>query len=188
MKQLTILAQCCVIALISDGFNIQELYLNRWTPSRGICSKASWQPNVWTDYRLEWFAFDNNLHSVRVLPSDIWIPDLRLYNSLDAQTRPGHNFVVVTNDGTLDYIFPVNHRVRCPVEGNIVTCTLKVGSWTYSGAVLNLTSKDVDLSSYVARNDFELVTATVEREILQYKCCPEPYISLKYVITLEKQR
>ncbi|KAK5982923.1 hypothetical protein GCK32_019120 [Trichostrongylus colubriformis] len=65
------------------------------------------------------------------------------------------------------------------------TCFLKFGSWTYHGFALDLRidstdeEPSMDTSTYIANGEWDLIGSPVIREVSFYKCCPEPYPTLK---------
>ena len=70
-------------------------------------------------------------------------------------------------------------------------CSLKFGSWAYSGLQINLTHKydNADLHDlYVQSGEWELRKMSVETFIEYYPCCPdEPYPMVIYTIYLRRR-
>lgn len=54
-------------------------------------------------------------------------------------------------------------------------CSLKFGSWTYSGTQVDLINRStsVDLSNYVESGEWNLKSITLQRNIKHYPCCPD---------------
>ncbi|EGT43012.1 hypothetical protein CAEBREN_05385 [Caenorhabditis brenneri] len=65
-------------------------------------------------------------------------------------------------------------------------CFMKFGSWTYHGFALDLRLDTVkgqepsaDLSTYITNGEWHLLAAPARREEKFYKCCREPYPTVK---------
>uniref|UniRef100_A0A1I7WTQ9 Neur_chan_LBD domain-containing protein n=1 Tax=Heterorhabditis bacteriophora TaxID=37862 RepID=A0A1I7WTQ9_HETBA len=118
---------------------------------------------IWNDYRLRWspIMYDN-ISSVRFIgrENQIWQPDILLYN------RP---------------------------VGYVQICFLKFGSWTYHGFSLDLRidsdeqSPSADLSTYISNGEWLLISAPAKRDVTFYKCCPEPYPTIKFYLHLRRR-
>eukprot|EP00095_Tigriopus_kingsejongensis_P002971 maker-scaffold1347_size46067-snap-gene-0.12 protein:Tk02971 transcript:maker-scaffold1347_size46067-snap-gene-0.12-mRNA-1 annotation:"putative uncharacterized protein" len=107
-------------------------------------------------------------------------------------------FGIVSANGDVNVVPTVAIQAICE-EANLAdlwaeqNCTLRYGSWTYSGYKLDIGlhyEKDqVDLSQYAKSSPLEArkitliperIKATVfERKEKIYDCCPEPYVSME---------
>ena len=69
------------------------------------------------------------------------------------------------------------------------SCTMKFASWTYDGDQVNLmnSANMTDLSNYVANGEWDLVVASVKRNVVFYSCCQEPYPDVTYIFTLRRR-
>merc|ERR1719266_3145354 len=63
---------------------------------------------------------------------------------------------------------------RDPSDKYALECSIKIGSWTYDGYHLNLTT-------YAGEEYMELSDMTKH-----YDCCTEPYVSMNYKFTIQK--
>ena len=69
------------------------------------------------------------------------------------------------------------------------TCALRFGSWAYDGGSLDIKfTNDTDASQdvFLQNGVWELVHVEVLREVVEYKCCPNPYIFIHYILTLRR--
>ena len=64
----------------------------------------------------------------------------------------------------------------------------RVGSWTFDGSKLNMTSMSdqADVSTYQPNPAYDLLSAEAKRHVMLYECCPEPYIDITYYLTFKK--
>ncbi len=71
------------------------------------------------------------------------------------------------------------------------TCTLKFGSWTYDAFAVDprfyAESGEVDLSDYSANCPVKVLSSVGERLVKHYDCCEEPYVSLLFNVTVQRQ-
>jgi len=79
--------------------------------------------------------------------------------------------------------------------GNVVcvvqSCTLKFGSWTYDGFMLDISFYDdreeVDISDYVISNEWELLDQPGRRNVRYYACCgDQPYPDLTFILRMRR--
>lgn len=66
---------------------------------------------------------------------------------------------------------------------------MKFASWTYDGYQVNLinSGNTTDLTNYVANGEWDLVEARVERNVVFYSCCQEPYPDVTYTFVLRRR-
>ena len=48
-------------------------------------------------------------------------------------------------------------------------------------------SKEIDLSDYNVNNEWELTQTSGRVDVIHYGCCPEPYHSIEFNITLKRR-
>lgn len=68
-------------------------------------------------------------------------------------------------------------------------CTLIFGSWIYNGEEINLQAKETDshLDLFVENPEWEISSLTWARTVSHYACCPDPYIDIRYNITVARR-
>uniref|UniRef100_A0A8R1E9W6 Uncharacterized protein n=1 Tax=Caenorhabditis japonica TaxID=281687 RepID=A0A8R1E9W6_CAEJA len=73
-------------------------------------------------------------------------------------------------------------------------CFMKFGSWTYHGFALDLRLEapkedeaSADLSTYITNGEWHLIRAPAAREEKFYKCCKEPYPTVKFYLHLRRR-
>ncbi|CAF1334642.1 unnamed protein product, partial [Rotaria sordida] len=77
---------------------------------------SGWMTIMWNDYSLRWKPEDfGNIQTLRIPSTQIWIPDIFLYNTADEKfdTRAKVN-AVVQYDGNILYVPPVSFKSNCP--------------------------------------------------------------------------
>ncbi|TKR96992.1 hypothetical protein L596_010925 [Steinernema carpocapsae] len=176
----------------------------------------AWLRYIWTDYRLEWDPekFDG-IQSVRMNSDDhsIFKPDILLYNSADKSFDSTYKSnMVVYSSGEVNWVPPGIFRASCKIDitwfpFDEQSCFLKFGSWTYNGFALDLQldhekgerkpifkshkysnlAPMIDLSTYVPSGEWLLISAPAVREEIYYKCCPEPYPTVKFFLNLRRR-
>jgi hypothetical protein len=69
-------------------------------------------------------------------------------------------------------------------------CHLKFGSWTYDGFKLDIDFYDsleqVDVSDYIASNEWRLLDHPAKKNVKYYPCCKEPYPDLTFTIKVKR--
>ncbi|KAK0424145.1 hypothetical protein QR680_008513 [Steinernema hermaphroditum] len=163
----------------------------------------AWLRYVWSDYRLKWNPdkFDG-IQSIRLNSDDhsIFKPDILLYNSADKSfDSTFKSNMVVYSTGEVNWIPPGIFRASCKIDitwfpFDEQSCFLKFGSWTYNGFALDLQldkehgeEPSIDLSTYIPSGEWLLTSAPAVREETYYKCCPEPYPTVKFFLNLRRR-
>ncbi|GBL87183.1 Acetylcholine receptor subunit alpha-like 2 [Araneus ventricosus] len=151
----------------------------------------------WNDDFLKWDPSEfNNITALRVPNSLVWKPDLAIYTTSpgDALFPTSNTNVIVYHNGSVLWVPFYTIKSRCPLlkkqEKNYFECVIKVGSWTYSGKLLNpqLYTPEVDLSNFEDSNpDWKLVTIKSDRQSKFYPCCPEDYPLMHFNVTLKRR-
>ncbi|CAL1291208.1 unnamed protein product [Larinioides sclopetarius] len=151
----------------------------------------------WNDDFLKWDPSEfNNITALRVPNNLVWKPDLAIYTtSPDEALFPTSNTnAIVYHNGSVLWVPFYTIKSRCPLlkkqEKNYFECVIKIGSWTYSGNLLNpqLQTPEVDLSNFEDSNpDWKLVTIKSDRQSKFYPCCPEDYPVMHFNVTLKRR-
>ncbi|XP_071944538.1 neuronal acetylcholine receptor subunit alpha-10-like [Antedon mediterranea] len=156
-----------------------------------------WFKMIWTDQRLIWDENDQNIKDIFVEKTDIWLPDITLYNNIDGQFERQKEdvFLRVTSDGTVTWASPSIYTSSCrmnvrkfPFDSQL--CTLEFGSWTYDGYELNLmtvTGRDAEQTEFTENGVWVLTSVNVARQVRYFNCCPEPYPILTYSLKLTRR-
>ncbi|XP_078691684.1 neuronal acetylcholine receptor subunit alpha-10-like [Branchiostoma floridae x Branchiostoma belcheri] len=156
-----------------------------------------WLRLYWVDEYLMWNASEHGgVDSLTIHSSDIWRPDIFLYNNIaetygiiDAITD-----VTVTSAGRVTYLQPAIFTSSCPVDISRFPfdkqeCILEFGSWVYTGVKLNisLVNPTADRGIFTTNEEWILNGVPMERKVAIYTCCPEPYVSILLKMQLERR-
>uniref|UniRef100_A0A1I7T1A8 Neur_chan_LBD domain-containing protein n=1 Tax=Caenorhabditis tropicalis TaxID=1561998 RepID=A0A1I7T1A8_9PELO len=148
----------------------------------------------WTDHYLTWDPSEfGNIKEVRLPINNIWKPDVLLYNSVDQQfdsTWPVNAVVLYT--GNVTWIPPAIIRSSCAIDiayfpFDTQHCTMKFGSWTYSGFFTDLINTTISPATYKPNGEWELLGLTSRRSIFFYECCPEPYYDVTFTVSIRRR-
>ena len=183
----------------SDAVNVR--YGLQIIKTYGVCPKTrSIKSNVlqsmsWNDVNLRWNPSDyGNIKDIRLSSKSIWIPDIMPYNTEDYQAVGPHDLktdVIIDHNGICKWIPPMILKTHCNPSHDAYaqTCQIKIGSWTYSGFMLNITldAPGADISSYQPSNEWILKDAPATREEAIYPCCPGPYVKITYNLNFKKR-
>ncbi|KAF8793926.1 acetylcholine receptor subunit alpha-L1-like [Argiope bruennichi] len=151
----------------------------------------------WNDDFLKWDPSEfNNITELRLPNSLVWKPDLSVYTASrdDALFPTSPTNVIVDHNGSVLWVPYFTIKSRCPLKKqgkNYFECVIKIGSWTYSGKLLNpqLDTSEVDLSNFEDSNpSWKLVTIKSDRQSQFYPCCPgEDYPAIHFNVTLKRR-
>ena len=169
------------------------------TPAAGQMRTKLWWRTWWSDERLSWDpsqyggVTELKFHASSYTDpetSDIWLPDLTIYNSLDAfhvSLEPA--WASVRHDGTVFWTRPGLVSLMCRFSGLVMfpydklSCPLDVGGWQLSGTHQGLTGgtpsggpcvtleapEEVSQDSY---QEYQIVHVDCKGEVLEYSTAP----------------
>ncbi|KAM8934797.1 acetylcholine receptor subunit alpha-1-A [Pelodytes ibericus] len=150
----------------------------------------------WIDVNLKWNPEEyGGIKKVRIPSSDVWRPDLVLYNNgngdfaIEPETK-----ALLDYTGKIVWTPPAIFKSYCEM---IVThfpfdqqnCSMKLGTWTYDGAlvVINPESDRPDLSSFMESGEWLMKDYRCWKHWVYYDCCPDkPYLDITYHFLLQR--
>ncbi|XP_025116293.1 acetylcholine receptor subunit alpha-L1-like [Pomacea canaliculata] len=123
-----------VVVINFSAFLSHLLYLNI---KEQVLSTAGSLELVWSDEYLQWNPDQfGNISSVYLPQADVWLPDLVLYNDVNSMKplRDDNALVVVSNDGTVQWLPGFNANTDCMVDVyrypfDTQTCSLIFTTW-----------------------------------------------------------
>jgi len=157
-----------------------------------------WLRLVWKDERLAWNPEEyGGTKVLRFDPNEVWRPDITLYNSADPVNMNNcwDANVLIYSNGEVLHVPPCKMISQCNFNlkkhpYGEQECTMKFGSWTFDGNVMDLIFYDkkegMDLEDLHNTSGFEVVSTTAEKHTNYYPCCPEPYPDLTFNITVKR--
>merc|ERR1719245_1545885 len=155
-----------------------------------------WLNLEWTDDNLRWNASEyENVKDIRVPPSNLWKPDILMYNSASESFDSTYQTnVVVTSAGLCTYIPPGIFKSSCPIDitwfpFDDQDCEMKFGSWTYNGFKVNfmLQQDTGDTSGFIPNGEWALLGVPAKANEVIYDCCPEPYLDITFIIKIRRR-
>lgn len=108
-------------------------------------------------------------------------------------------------DGRVVWEPPAIYKSSCTIDVeffpfDIQLCSMKFGSWTYDGNMVDLvhecavTSKEsnviehgVDLRDFYPSVEWDIIEVNAMKNDKQYLCCPEPYPDITFNITMRRK-
>lgn len=151
----------------------------------------------WQDDKLRWNASDyGGLTSVHLAYHEIWQPDISLYNSASGSNidNYGNTHCIIYTDGTVLWVPPSKFESFCslnlkywPYDSH--KCSLVLGSWTYDGNQIDIVTDDpsINLEILIENNEWKITNHTSERNVKMYSCCEEPYVDIRFNVTIERR-
>ncbi|CAG9534384.1 unnamed protein product [Cercopithifilaria johnstoni] len=162
-----------------------------------------WMTQKWVDEFLDWDPNDYNMINSTVLPHDVlWIPDTFIYNSMDMNRDKSERFmnVIVKSrywngkyGAEVFFSYPALYTIRCHIDIHYFpydhqNCTLTLGSWTSSKALLNYKAdKIVSMHSYIPNEEWDVLSFNLYRHEYQYACCKDPWIIIEGSLIIRRK-
>ncbi|KAM4698128.1 acetylcholine receptor subunit alpha-1-A [Rhinophrynus dorsalis] len=150
----------------------------------------------WVDVNLNWNPVDyGGIKTIRISSSDVWHPDLVLYNNADGDFAIVKDTKVLLDyTGKIIWTPPAIFKSYCEM---IVThfpfdqqnCSMKLGTWTYDGTmvVINPESDQPDLSNFMESGEWLMKDYRCWKHWVYYDCCPDtPYLDITYHFLLQR--
>lgn len=161
-----------------------------------ILTTNCWMNQMWTDYNLVWNVSDfGGIRVIRIPAEKVWKSDIILYNNADSEYNSAllSTNVILTYDGNLTWLSSAIFKSSCGINVEYFPfdeqrCTMKFSSWTYDGLQVNLLNEpEGDLTNYVPNGEWDLIQLVVERNVVFYSCCKEPYPDVTFHIILRRR-
>ncbi|KAE8285883.1 Neuronal acetylcholine receptor subunit non-alpha-2 GFN-alpha-2 Precursor [Larimichthys crocea] len=104
-----------------------------------------WLCQEWIDYKLRWNPEKyGGITSIRVPSENIWLPDIVLYENADGRFEGSlMTKAIVRYNGAITWTPPASYKSACTMDVTFFpfdrqNCTMKFGSWTYDGNMVDL--------------------------------------------------
>lgn len=144
----------------------------------------------WKDVNLHWNPDDyGGIKKIRIPSTDIWKPDVVLYNNADGDFAIVHETkVLLEHTGMVTWNPPAIFKSYCEIivlhfPFDLQNCTMKLGTWTYDGnlVVINPDSDRPDLSNFMESGEWVMKDYRGWKHWVFYACCPDtPYLDITY--------
>ncbi|ESP05440.1 hypothetical protein LOTGIDRAFT_52159, partial [Lottia gigantea] len=186
--------QANTAVLIKMGLTLTQIF--DMDEKNQILVTNVWLDQEWTDEFLTWDPKDfNNITTIRIPCHKIWLPDIVLYNNAAEYTdglMPAN--AMVQSSGNIFWPVPTKMQSSCKVDVTFFPfdaqiCKMKFGSWTYDGFQVDMTNRtsEVDLTNYVNNGEWQLLNVKIERNVVYYACCKEPFPDVTFTITIKRR-
>lgn len=181
------------IAIKGIDVSSQVLNLDGWVVYRWNDSRLSWDPKEYGD-----------MPNIRVQAKRLWTPDVTIYNGMnqgDSEWMEGSKSMntLVYSSGLVVWVPAASIRASCDLDltrypYDVHTCSLKFGSWVFDGFHMDLVLDQgllnkgpIDISNLRNSSEWMVVSTSSVKEVNYYSCCPEPYPSVTFNMTLRRQ-
>ncbi|XP_060774704.1 acetylcholine receptor subunit alpha-like isoform X1 [Neoarius graeffei] len=144
----------------------------------------------WKDVNLNWNPDEyGGIKKIRIPSSDIWKPDLVLYNNADGDFTIVHETkVLLEHTGSITWNPPAIFKSYCEIvvvyfPFDLQNCSMKLGIWTYDGnlVVINPDNDRPDLSNFMESGEWVMKDYQSWKHCVRYACCLEtPYLDITY--------
>ncbi|XP_072037861.1 neuronal acetylcholine receptor subunit alpha-10-like isoform X1 [Amphiura filiformis] len=164
-----------------------------------ILTTAIWLEQRWNDSYLIWDPADyDNITTINIPTTKIWIPDTVLYNSADVNKEPGTGVMmtsaIVNHHGQVFWAAPAIFHSSCKLDITFFpfdrqTCHLKFGPWAYLGNQVQMKKKSAtgDFTMMTPSGQWDLLGLPVTENLVLYGCCPEPFSDVTFNLRLKRK-
>uniref|UniRef100_A0A914C3B8 Uncharacterized protein n=1 Tax=Acrobeloides nanus TaxID=290746 RepID=A0A914C3B8_9BILA len=162
-----------------------------------------WMIQKWTDELLDWNPNDYGMINTTILlHSAVWLPDTYVYNSVVMNADEMERYMNIRADSlywegkkgaNISFLYPAIYTINC--KFNIAffpydqqNCTITMSSWTSDSSSLDYyANEDVNLQSYIANEEWSVVSFKIYRHEYLYACCPKPWVILEASLILRRK-
>ncbi|XP_042581157.1 LOW QUALITY PROTEIN: acetylcholine receptor subunit alpha [Cyprinus carpio] len=150
----------------------------------------------WKDVNLQWNPDDyGGIRKIRIPSTDIWKPDLVLYNKYESLLTDGdfaivhETKVLLEHTGMITWTPPAIFKSYCEIvvlhfPFDLQDCSMKLGTWTYGGNPCHYQprhSDRPDLSNFMESGEWVMKDYRNWKHWVYYACCPDtPYLDITY--------
>ncbi|XP_070568561.1 neuronal acetylcholine receptor subunit alpha-10-like isoform X4 [Ptychodera flava] len=159
-----------------------------------------WTTETWMDEMMRWNPLEyDGIDQIRIPSSDLWMPDITLYNNADTvdyskENESSANCVVNATGGVFYKSKPTILKSTCQVyvkyfPFDVQMCKMKFGSWAYDSQQVNMIQVRAtpDLQYFIHNEQWNLEFAKARRHITFYECCPERYPDISFYVCIRRK-
>ncbi|CAF1163148.1 unnamed protein product [Adineta steineri] len=151
------------------SFSIALLQLISVVEKEQVLKTNVWLQVKWKDYQMQWKPEKyGGILSIRIPPSQVWTPDIVLFNNADGKYEASYKSnVVVYSDGSMTWVPPAIYKSSCYIDVKFFpfdeqTCELRFGSWTYDQQQMNFSyydekERNITIKDYVVSGSWDLL-------------------------------
>lgn len=176
------------VSLGIDVYHVFGLDLKRatmalqlWVRMSWSDSRLAWNPAEWAGVQSLTFVAS----PVAIEESQIWVPEIELYQSQTSTYALSQKEVIVYANGTTYWSRPGEVTSMCGLSGlsnfpfDRVMCTMRFGGWSLPGSIQNVTAFgaraiDDTISQTAMYQEYKVVDTRVTRGVGKFSCCPDP--------------
>uniref|UniRef100_A0A673M422 Cholinergic receptor, nicotinic, beta 3b (neuronal) n=1 Tax=Sinocyclocheilus rhinocerous TaxID=307959 RepID=A0A673M422_9TELE len=136
-------------ALLRDLFQGYQRWV-RPDEKNQLMTTNVWLWQEWLDYKLRWNPENyGGITSIRVPSESIWLPDIVLYENADGRFEGSlMTKAIVRYNGMITWTSPASYKSACTMDVTFFpfdrqNCSMKFGSWTYDGNMIDLVATGV---------------------------------------------
>ncbi|XP_063854040.1 acetylcholine receptor subunit alpha-1-B-like [Scylla paramamosain] len=150
---------------------------------------------IWNDPYLRWDPFYyNQTKNLRVLYSDVWHPDIILYNSADTSYEDSmiNTNIIIDHNGTVTLLTHGIFTSVCDMDiqwfpFDQQTCDMIFSSWTMDMHQMILELGPSDITHFHANQEFFLEDFYSQQFLDYDPCCKEPFSIISYHIQMQRR-
>ncbi|CAF1519985.1 unnamed protein product [Adineta ricciae] len=190
--------------ILNVKFGLKLIQIDDVNAKSQIIQTHVYALHEWQDHSLIWSPEDfGGIDYIHISNDLIWKPDLVLYNNADGDFHiTSKAKVFIRYDGTVNWNPPMIYKSYCAINirhypFDEQNCTLKFGTWTYSGSLVNLQfinndqlsviERGWDLEDYMPSIEWEILDLTAFRHEIIYACCAEIYLDLTFTCVMQRK-
>ncbi|KAK2144516.1 hypothetical protein LSH36_749g01013 [Paralvinella palmiformis] len=154
----------------------------------------------WRDEYLTWLPDQyDGIEAIRIEPNLIWIPDITLYNTADAEVPARSALAVISSDGVVTWYPHAIFKSSCSIDVTHFPfdrqrCHMWFGSWTHTSREIDLRmdyDQGIDLSTF--KSDFkessawDIVNVSAARRLMPSADHEPNYVVLMLELLLKRK-
>ena len=100
----------------------------------------------------------------------------------------------MSSQGNVTWLSMVIFKSSCSINVRYFpfdeqNCSMTFASWTYDGYQINLVlnTHEGDISNYIPNSEWHLHKLYVQRNVVFYSCCAEPYPDITFYIHIQRR-
>lgn len=168
--------------------------------AKQLMTVSAWSIMTWTDEHLSWEPKNYmNIDRIHFDVTDIWVPDMAVYNSADpGNVVPFVKVPVVTDNHGRTYWFPPTHfTVHCDMDisrwpTDEHECLVRMGSWSHHGQQIDIQiikhneTTPVMMSNYEKNNEWDLLNVQAKRDVVKLEEGHENYVEIDFTFRVKR--
>ncbi|XP_041462643.1 neuronal acetylcholine receptor subunit alpha-10-like [Lytechinus variegatus] len=179
------------------SFRLLPVELIKFDEENQQVKLSAYMRMIWRDENMMWDPMDfNGVDYVTVKRSDVWLPDIVLYQNVVKEfISYADTYIVASSNGSMNWYFPAIIATACPIDityfpYDVQYCNLTFGPWSETADKVNFrmsTEADANVDIFRKNGVWVLEQTTASNLVIESCCFNLSWSAVQFVLEIHRQ-